>query len=362
MSRVALVHDWLVAHRGGEKVLLEIARLFPDAPIFTLVCEPSRVHPELLARTIHTSFLQRLPGAPLRFRQYLPLFPRAIETFDLSGFDLVVSTSHCVAKGVRTRGRHLSYVHTPMRYIWDQLDSYVPRVPGQVWLRRVANTLVQPLRHWDAVSAGRPTRLIANSEYVAQRIERFWGRKASVVYPPVDIERFKTPTGAEPRHGLLVVNALVPYKRTELAVELANRRRLRLTVVGDGPERRALEKLAGSTVRFLPSVDAPTLASLYQGACALIHCGEEDFGIAPVEAMASGTPVIGLGHGGLCETVIDQRTGVLFAEPTIDSLCSAFDRFSQIDFEPMDIRRHVERFSTARFRSEIAHEIEALKK
>ncbi|MEO0815009.1 MAG: glycosyltransferase, partial [Myxococcota bacterium] len=323
MTRVALVHDWLVAHRGGEKVLLEIARLFPDAPILTLVFAPELVHPELRDRTVSTSFIQGLPGAPERFRRYLPLFPKAIEQFDLRGFDLVISTSHCVAKGVRSRAPHLSYVHTPMRYIWDQMPSYMPS--GFQWATPAVRAAVTPLRRWDVESAERPTRLLANSAYVAERIRRFWGRDAQVLHPPVELSRFSGGDGAQ-RHGWLTVNALVPYKRTELAVELATQRGERLVVVGDGAERERLQQLAGPTVEFRTQVSDDALAELYARSELMIHGGVEDFGIAPVEAMASGCPVVALGEGGVTETVRSDESGVFFLSPTPQALGQAIDR------------------------------------
>lgn len=351
-----MVHDWLVAHRGGEKVLLELARLFPEAPIYTLVFKPARVHPELRSRRVVTSFIQRLPGA---FRAYLPLFPAAIESFDFQGFDLVLSTSHCVAKGLRSEAPHLSYVHTPMRYIWDQLDSYVPKVPGRRLVRVAAEIAAEPLRRWDVASSARPTALVANSRFVAKRIERFWGRQASVVHPPVDVERFSGAPSRE-RSGYLVVNALVPYKRTELAVEFATRNRLPLTVVGDGPERESLVSRAGPTVKFLRSVGDAELVELYAGARAMIHAGIEDFGIAPVEAMASGCPVIALGEGGVTETVRAGETGVFFSEPRVEALAAAAKQLSEIDWNPVHIRRHAQTFSAAAFRENFLREIEGL--
>ncbi len=360
MNRVALVHDWLVAHRGGEKVLLELARLFPAASIYTLVFDRSRVHPELRERRISTSFIQGLPGAPERFRKYLPLFPRAIESIDLRRYDLVLSTSHCVAKGVRSAAPHLSYVHTPMRYLWDQLPSYLPQPLRPA--TPMARALVSPLRRWDVESASRPTRIIANSAYVAERIRRFWGREASVVHPPVDIDRFRAYPG--PRSGWLVVNALVPYKRTELAVQLATSRGVELTVVGDGPERQTLERMAGPSVRFLPSVSDGELAELYGRSRLLIHGGVEDFGIAPVEAMAAGCPVVALGEGGVTETVREGETGTFFDAPSVEALARAVDRLEREQaagaFRPDDVRRHARVFSTQRFVDEITSHIKDL--
>ncbi len=321
--RVALVHDWLVAQRGGENVLLEMARLFPDAPIYTLVHRPGSVHEELEHHPIRTSVLQRLAPAG-GFRRFLPLFPLAAEAWDLSRYHLVLSTSHCVAKGVRTgRGQqHLAYIHTPMRYIWDQLPAYVPRVAGRALLVPAARVLTAPLRRWDVRSARRANALLANSRHVADRIRRLWGREARVLYPPVDVDFFAAGARAGARRGFLVVSALVPYKRVDVAVAWATERGAELTVVGDGSERPRLEARAGPTVHFAGTLGREELREAYGRAEALLFCGVEDFGIVPVEAMAAGCPVVALAAGGALETV-DDRVGALFPEPTPASLANA---------------------------------------
>lgn len=369
-GRVALVHDWLVGHRGGERVLLELARLFPDAPIYTLVFDRRRVHSELRQRDVRQSFIASLPGSPRSFRRYLPLFPRAIESFELGAYDLVISTSHCVAKGVIARDRaiHLSYVHTPMRYLWDQLDSYLPQVRGRRLLRGLAHSLSTPLRRWDVASARRPSRLVANSHYVASRIQRFWGRDASVVYPPVDVEDFdRRDDGRDQERelgSLLVVNALVPYKRTELAVDFATRSGRPLTVVGEGPERERLKRRAGDHVRFVSGLSREGLIALYRRASVFLHCGVEDFGIAPVEAMAAGCPVVAFGEGGVRETVVETQTGSFFSEFTTAALAHAVDRVEAWRragrLDVVAIRRHASTFSRAAFRVRILNEIDDL--
>ena len=353
--RVALVQDWLVAQRGGEQVLLELARLFPEAPVFTLVHAPGAVHPEIEARAIHTSFVQRLPGAPRRFRQYLPLFPAAVARFDLADFDLVISTSHCVAKGAVTRApqKHISYVHTPMRYVWDQMPHYLAALPAP--LRPLARTAAAALRRWDVASARRPDVLVANSQFVRARIARAWDRDADVIHPPVDVDFFSRAV-ARRRQGYLVVNALVPYKRVDLAIALARERRLPLTVIGDGPAALSLRRHAPPWVRFIAGLDREALRAAYTEAEALLFCAEEDFGIVPVEAMAAGCPVVAFAAGGTLETVVgegDLATGVFFPEPSLASLSQAFDRFlarrAQGAFAPAVLRARARRFDRAMF-------------
>lgn len=358
---VALVHDWLVGQRGGEHVLLELARFFPKAPIYTLVHKPGSVHPDLEARTIHTSFIQHLPGAPHRFRQYLPLFPAAAETFDLSGFDLVISTSHCVAKGVRlgASAQHLAYIHTPMRYLWDQMPHYLPqrfrKIPG---LLGAVGLGIFPWRLWDKISSARGQRFVANSSYVAERIATYWGQRAQVIYPPVDTDYFaQGPIAkASERHGYLVVSALVPYKRVDIAVRAATQNGWPLTVVGQGPERQRLESLAGPSVRFLGAVPRAQIRRLYQTSRGLLFPGTEDFGMVPVEAMAAGCPVVAFHRGGALETVVDGLSGVLFygAEDLPRALEALEALWTEGAFEPAAMNTHAQRFSAQAFSAGMA--------
>lgn len=358
MLRVALVHDWLVAQRGGEHVLLELCKLFPHADIFTLVHKAGSVHPDIEKHTIVTSPLQKFPGAPETFRGYLPVFPWAIETLNVGNYDLVISSSHCVAKGVRTHSNqlHVAYVHTPMRYLWDQLEPYAPE-----WANGVALPLLEaavtPLRYWDVRSAQRPDLLLANSQFVAQRIEKVWRRPAKVVYPPVDVDFFSEAPKAK-RRGFAVVSALVPYKRVDLAVRYATEHREDLVVVGEGPEMPRLREIAGPTVLFQGSCNRQVLRDTYASAEALLFCGVEDFGIAPVEALASGCPVVAYAQGGVCESVggHSSSAGVLFPEQTVDALAGAVRQLRERPRGECDekvLRERAQQFSPKVFHAEI---------
>lgn len=355
-AKVALVHDWLVGQRGGEQVLLELCRLYPQAHIFTLVHDPGSVHPDIEAHPIHTSFVQRLRTRSGSFRHLLPLFPAAISRLDVRRFDLVVSTSHCVAHGITTSAQavHIAYVHSPMRYLYDQLPHYLP-ARGRALTVPLARAAVAPLRRWDAQAARRPTVLVANSRYVAQRIAQAWHRRAEVVHPPVDIAAFAPPLEQAPsqRRGLLWVGALVPYKRVELCVALSAAAGVPLTVVGRGPEEARLRAMAGPQVRFIAGVPHHELRALYARHEALVYPGEEDFGIAPVEAMAAGCPVLALGRGGLLETVCTRgpnATGVLVADPTVQAFVAGWRELLALraagSLQPAAIVRHAASFGT----------------
>ena len=348
--RVALVHDWLTGMRGGEKVLEKLAAPFPSAPIHTLFHFPGSVSRELEAHPIATSFLQRAPLIERRYRHYLPLFPAAIESLDLGRVELVVSSSHCVAKGVIPPGAafHLCYCHTPMRYAWDQEEVYFPLRTGLV--ARLRGAVLARLRSWDVASAPRVNRFLANSSFVAARIRRHYQRDAEVLAPPVDTDFF-TPGPAEQRGHCLMVAALAPYKRIDWAIAACRQLELRLVVVGYGPERSRLERLATEGVELAGTVSAERLRDLYRGARLLLQPGVEDFGIAPVEALACGTPVVALGEGGVLDIVADGQHGVLYRSESEEwqALAAAIDKAQRIQFNSLNLRARAEGFSSQTF-------------
>ena len=348
--KVVIVHDWLTGMRGGEKVLESICRIFPSAELLTLVADRGSVSPLIASHRIRPSIVQRLPRATRWYRQYLPVFPFAIEQFDLDDADLVISTSHCAAKAVVKTGRasHLCYCHSPMRYAWDQFDAYFGPARLGHWKSAVARQVMARIARWDRDTANRVDEFLANSHHVAGRIARYYNRRAKVLHPPVDTAFF-TPNGAQPASDFLVVSALVPYKRLEVVVDAATSLGVPLTIVGTGPDESRLRSRAGSTVRFLGAVDGPALRELYRRARAVLLPGEEDFGIAPVEAMACGRPVIALGRGGATETVVPGVTGVLVPADQPEGFADAMRHFDSAAFDPKAIRVHAEQFGIDRF-------------
>ena len=341
--RVALVHDWLTGMRGGEKVLLSLARMFPDAPIYTLLHVKGSLAPELEAREIRTSFAQRLPDVARRYRWYLPLFPRAIESFDFSEYDLVLSSSHCVAKGAipGPKTLHVSYCFTPMRYVWDRYDDYFGPGRLQGLARLAVPVIAEGLRAWDVATAPRVHRFAANSRYVAARIDRYYGREAEVIPPLVDTDFF-TPGPDLPGQYDLVVSALAPYKRLDLVMDAYRGTGRRLKVVGSGPEEARLRALASRETEFLGQVEDDRLRELYRGCRAVIMAGVEDFGIVPLEAMACGRPAIVFAEGGGPESVIPGRTGLVFDQATPEALREAVFSLDGLTFDRLTLRAQAE--------------------
>jgi glycosyltransferase involved in cell wall biosynthesis len=348
--KVALVHDWLTGMRGGEKVLEVLCEIYPDADLFTLFHRRGSVSSLIEERHIETSFVQRLPFAARHYRRYLPLFPWAIERFHFDGYDLVLSSSHCAAKAAipPSQGRHICYCHSPMRYAWDQFDAYFgPDRVGRLASRWFYRPVLNRLARWDAATAGRVHRFVANSEHVAGRIRRYYNRRAAVVYPPVDTVFFH-PGASMPESHFLIVSALVPYKRIELAIDACATIGAPLRIVGDGPERGNLERRGGRGVAFLGPLTGERLRDQYRRARAVLLPGEEDFGIVPVEAQACGIPVVAFGKGGALETVKENETGVLFSELTVASLADALARVSRLCFDARRLQEHAQQFSRER--------------
>ena len=357
--RVALAHDWLTGMRGGERVFEALCEAFPDAARFALLHVRGAVSPTIEAKPVRTSFIQRLPGSHRYYRPLLPLFPAAVEQFDLDGFDLIISTSHCAAKSIVKpgRARHLCYCFTPMRYVWDQFPAYFgPERVGagaSRWLRRALSAVAR----WDASTAHRVDRYVAISQYVAARIGRYYNREASIVYPPVDTSFFQ-PGPARPRHGCLIVSALVPYKRVDLALRACARAGVPLRIVGSGPELDRLRGIAGPGAEFLGAVTDEQVRREYRRAAAFLLPGAEDFGIAPVEAQACGCPVVALAEGGACETVVDGETGILVDESTPAAFADAVARIHDRPLDGAAARRQALRFSRERFDAALAAEVD----
>jgi len=348
-EKVAIIHDWLNGMRGGEKVLEEILWLYPQADIFTLFYEPEKVSPLIRSKQVFASRLNRNALIKKHYPLFLPWFPRHIEAFDLNGYSLVLSSSHCVAKGVvpAPDARHVSYIHSPMRYAWDQYYAYFAGRRG--WSRRIIEREISKLRVWDVSSAARVDEFIANSTFVSQRIEKYYRRPATVIHPPVDVDYFQ-PTADPGRDYFLLVSALVPYKNIEPVMHACLQLKEKLIIVGRGPEYKKLNKLTGKNCEILPAVDAVTLRKLYQNARAFVFAGVEDFGIAFAECQACGTPVIALDRGGVRDIVSPGVSGVLFSAATVDALKKAIADAKQITFDPALIRANSLRFSPQRFR------------
>ena len=357
--KVALVHDWLTGMRGGEKCLEVLCELFPDADLYTLLHQKGKLSQNIESRSIRTSFVQHLPFGLKKYRHYLPLFPLAIEQFDLSAYDLIVSSSHCVAKGVRRNNStyHISYVHTPMRYVWDQFNTYF-RQPRTSWPVRIGAELMRPyLQRWDRNTAKRVDTFLCNSNNIRKKILEYYGRESQVIYPPVDLSQFKP--GDTKADYYLMVGAFAPNKRVDLAVHAFNKLKLPLKISGSGQDEEYCRSIAGETIEFLGTLSNEKLLELYQQARALVFPGEDDFGITPLEAQACGTPVIAFAAGGVLETVTDQ-TGLFFKEQKVEALVKAveiMERKWEV-FVPEKFQEQLSRFGRGHFKEQMAHAIE----
>jgi glycosyltransferase involved in cell wall biosynthesis len=351
--RVAVIHDWLTGMRGGEAILEGILDALPQAEIFTLFHFPGSVSPKIESRTIHTSRLQNAALKASDYRHLLPLFPHAVRQWDFRDYDLIVSSSHCVAKGVDAKGKpHLCYCHTPMRYIWDRFDDYFPRSRP---LRRAAAMSMAPwLRRWDVRTAGEVTHFLANSRFVRDRIRRFYDRDAEVIHPFVDdvFLRAQPPENREDFH--VIVSALVPYKKVELAIDAVRGTNRRLVIIGGGPMLEELRAKSGPNVELLGSVSRDRIIERLSQARSLILPGVEDFGITPLEAMALGTPVVALGEGGVLDSVNEGVTGIFFKAAEVEALRRALDEVESRAWDRAAIRARAAEFSRAHFDARFA--------
>lgn len=356
-KRVAIVHDWLPTYGGAERVLEQILHIFPQADLFSLIDTlPENGRGFIQNKSVCTSFVQRLPFGKTHYRSFFPIMPLAIEQFDMSGYDLILSSSYSFAKGVITGPDqlHICFCHSPVRYAWDLQHQYLKQGVGRgAWLARL---LLHYVRMWDVRTAHGVDHFIANSKYIARRIEKVYRRDALVIYPPVDIDAF--PLRCEKKDFYFTASRMVPYKRMDLIVEaFAAMPDKKLVVIGDGPEFKKIRAKATSNVELLGHQPFGVLRDYMQRARAFVFAAEEDFGIAPVEAQACGTPVIAFQKGGTMETVIDGETGIFFAEQTAESIRDAVAQFEwqSDELDAVRIRQNAERFSVARFRAEFAN-------
>ncbi len=358
--KVALVHDYLNQMGGAERVVLAFHQLFPEAPLYTSIYDPQRVDAAFQQMDIRTSFMQKLPLVTKHHQPYLPFYPFAMESLDLRGYDLVLSSSSAFGKGVITGPEtlHICYCHTPMRWCWNYRE-YVEREHLGKLARSVLPFLITGLRIWDQTSAMRVDHFIANSPVVAERIQKYYRRDAVVIPSPVEVSRFPFDPDTRVEDYFLVVSRLIPYKRIDLAIEACNRLQLPLAIIGGGRDLERLKHLAGPTIRFLGRLSDEEVAYYHAHCRALLFPGEEDFGITPLEAQASGRPVIAYGAGGVLASVVDGVTGAFFLEQTVESLASVLSSFDERSYDPKTIRNHALEFDLPRFHRRILQFIEA---
>lgn len=356
--KVAIIHDWLTGMRGGEKCLEVFCELFPEADLYTLLHIKGAMSETIEQMEIKTSFIQKLPLVRKKYRSYLPLFPIAIEQFDLREYDLVISSSHCTAKGVITSPSacHICYCYTPMRYAWDLYHDYFGKGRLSYFSKRIIPLFINYLRIWDITSSHRVDYFLAISQYVAERIKKHYRRDTEVIYPPVDCSFF-TPQNVDEDY-YLIVTALAPYKRVDLAIKVFNELGWPLKIIGDGQERKKLRAMAKKNIEFLGWQSNQVLKEYYTKCKALIFPGKEDFGIVPLEAQACGRPVIAYGRGGVLETVEDGITGIFFKEQTVESLTTAIRKFERMPFDKEKIRKRALRFDRPIFKQRIKEFVE----
>ena len=352
--KIALIHDWLPFMGGAERVLSDFIEIYPDAPVYTLLCNKSKMEEKIKNANIITSYLQKEGKEINNHRKLFPFMPTAIESFDLNEYDVVLSSSSSVAKGVITNPAavHICYCHSPMRYAWEFSHEYAGKMAGKGKLKnKLLNYFLTFVRVWDYASAARVDYFIANSEHVAKRIKKHYKRDAVVINPPVRCNLFNISNV----NGdyFLCVSRLQEYKRVDLAIQACNQLGVKLKVIGTGPDEKKLKAIAGPTIEFLGRASDDVMKQCYAECRAFLFPGEEDFGITPLEAQASGRPVIAYGKGGSLETVIEGKTGTFFMEQTVNSLVKAMKRFEKMHFERNDIRAHAEDFDDEVFKKKI---------
>ena len=357
--KVALVHDWLNGMRGGEKCLEVLCELFPDADLYTLIHEKGKLSKVIESMKISTSFIQHMPFGLKKYRHYLPLFPLAIEQFKLNGYDLIVSSSHCVAKGVKHDDSvyHISYVHTPMRYVWDQFDTYFRQPRTSMLVRIGAEATRSYLQHWDSKTSKRVDTFICNSQNIRRKIRDYYNRESQVVHPPVDLSFFRPGKAKESYY--LIVGAFAPNKRVDLAVKAFNQLKLPLKIAGRGQEEAYCRSIAEENIEFHGTLSNKKLLELYQQARALVFPGEDDFGITPLEAQACNTPVIAYASGGALETVTNQ-TGIFFSEQKEEALCEAVQEMERRwkNFSPETFSNQTKLFRRENYKEKMAAAIQ----
>lgn len=357
--KIALVHDYLVQYGGAERVLEAFTELYPYAPIYTLIYDPEAMHGVFADKRIYTSFLQKSRFVRKHHRLFPPLMPLAIEEFDFSKYDVVLSDSSSYAKGIITRPEtlHISYMHTPMRYAWDDCQKYTEDFGFPRLVKKLVPFFMNPIRLWDRISADRVDRIVANSNFVAARIRKYYRKESIVIHPPVEVNRFAVASAEKDYY--LMVGRLIAYKRHDIAIEAFNRLKLPLKIIGRGPELERLKKLAGPTIEFLGRVDEAELPRYYAECRGFVFPQEEDFGIVAIEALASGRPLIAYRGGDIPEHMEEGKMGVFFDEQTSESIIGAVERFGRMSFDPEYIRAQVLRFDKALFKAKMKDYIES---
>lgn len=355
--KVAIVHDWLVNYGGAERVVETFLEIYPNADIYTLVYDENKMGNIFKKEKIKTTFIQKIPKATELYTKMLPLMPYAFEELDLRGYDVVISSSSCCAKGVITSPGtyHVAYIHSPMRYAWDLYHDYKNK-SGKL-TKFFMSVFMKKLRIWDVTSSQRIDKIISNSNYIKRRIKKYWNLDATTIYPPVDLDRLE-PNWENPEEFYVVFSRFVTYKRIDLAINACKKMNRKLVVIGDGEDREYLKSLGGDRTVFTGRLSDEEVKNYLQRARAMIFSAEEDFGIVPLESQACGRPVIAFGKGGALETIIDGETGVFFEKQEVESLVRALEKFETLKFDAKIIYKHAMKFSKERFKKEIREIVE----